>query len=107
MEEAGGAGLGLPIFPGRSSTVNDHGFALEDAHQVGGLLTLSHSHLWTEEEPIDHSAMDSNKTKSGFPMEDVTSPITIYKLVLIKDRLMLRKLQPIRQTIKKSFKCDL
>lgn len=45
VEEAGGAGLRLSTFAGCSSAVDDHGLALEQAHQVGRLLALGHSHL--------------------------------------------------------------
>lgn len=46
VEEASAAGLRLSTFAWRSSLVDDHGFALEQAHQVWRLLALSHSHLW-------------------------------------------------------------
>lgn len=47
VEEASAAGLRLSTFAWCSSTVDNHGFALEQAHQVWRFLTLSHSHLWT------------------------------------------------------------
>lgn len=46
VEEASAAGQRLSTFAWRSSAVDDHGFALEQAHQVWRLLALSHSHLW-------------------------------------------------------------
>lgn len=45
VEEASGSGLRLAARPAGAATVDDHGFALEEAHQVRRLLALSHSHL--------------------------------------------------------------
>jgi len=48
VEEASAASLWLSTFARCSSTMDHHGFALEEAHQVGRFLTLSHSHLWMD-----------------------------------------------------------
>lgn len=45
VEETRAACLGLAVLAGRASTMNDHRFAFEQTHQVGGFLTLCHSHL--------------------------------------------------------------
>ena len=45
LEEALPRGRGLTPFAGRPAAVDHHGLALEQAHQVGGLLALRHSHL--------------------------------------------------------------
>lgn len=48
MEEAGAGRLRMSTFGRRASEVDDHGFALEQAHQVCRLLPLSDSHLVTK-----------------------------------------------------------
>lgn len=45
VEEAHTACLGLAVFAGRASTMDDHRFALEQTHQMGGFLTLCYSNL--------------------------------------------------------------
>ena len=45
LEETLPRGHGLTPFTGRPAAVDHHGLALEQAHQVGGLLALGHSHL--------------------------------------------------------------
>lgn len=45
VEEASGGSLRLATLSAGASAVDDHGFALEQAHQVWRLLALSHSHL--------------------------------------------------------------
>ncbi len=45
VEEARAACLGLAVFAGRASFMDDHRFALKQTHQMGRFLTLCHSHL--------------------------------------------------------------
>lgn len=45
VEEASTGRLRLSLFGCGASEVDDHGFALEQAHQVCWLLPLSHPHL--------------------------------------------------------------
>lgn len=50
VEEASGGSMRLATLSAGASTVDDHGFALEQAHQVRRLLALGHSHLGLEVE---------------------------------------------------------
>lgn len=52
VEEACVGSLHLSTFTWCSSAMDNHGFALKQAHQVGRLLALSHSHLWMKAEPL-------------------------------------------------------
>lgn len=45
MEEAGAAHAALAPLARGAAQVDDHGLALEQAHQVGRLLALSDTHL--------------------------------------------------------------